>query len=259
MSLDITNVLFGWPYEAGQVAARRIEGDDGTKRIQLRLDLGLLQMEVTGRPDGQRPHGYESLLAYYEHQVEAHKQQTGSTEGFTLDERACELLRAESMMYYHRYLASFVLEDHEAVERDTMRNLRVMDFCNAYAEATADRYVLDQYRPYVLMMCARARGQKALRDSRPKAGLAAVNSGIDQIEAFYKRYEQEKMVASSGELAILRALAKEIEARIPVDPLQQLHDALETALGEERYEDAAALRDKIRQMGGQADCPAGPS
>ena len=32
----------------------------------MRIDLGLLQMELDGRPDGQRPHGFESLLDYYE-------------------------------------------------------------------------------------------------------------------------------------------------------------------------------------------------
>ena len=30
---------------------------------------------------------------------------TGSDSGFMLDERACELLRSEAVLYYHRYLA----------------------------------------------------------------------------------------------------------------------------------------------------------
>ena len=66
MSLDISRILEDWPFEPGKVTARRIQGDDGRAKIQLRLDLGLYQMEATGRPDGQRPHGCDTLLAYYE-------------------------------------------------------------------------------------------------------------------------------------------------------------------------------------------------
>jgi hypothetical protein len=40
--------------------------DAGDECIQVRLDLGLLQMHVSGRPDGTRPMGFESLLEYYE-------------------------------------------------------------------------------------------------------------------------------------------------------------------------------------------------
>ena len=32
----------------------------------MRIDLGLLQMEINGRPDGQRPQGSESLLDWQE-------------------------------------------------------------------------------------------------------------------------------------------------------------------------------------------------
>jgi len=66
MSLDLTRILQDWPYEPGQINVRLVEGDDGRPKIQMRLDLGLLQMEVSGRPDGQRPHGFDSLLEYYE-------------------------------------------------------------------------------------------------------------------------------------------------------------------------------------------------
>ena len=37
--------------------ARKIVGEDGKEKLQVRLDLGLLQMELNGRPDGERPHG----------------------------------------------------------------------------------------------------------------------------------------------------------------------------------------------------------
>ena len=257
MSLDIRRILDGWPYESGQLGARRVMGDDGREKIQLRLELGLLQMETTGRPDGQRPHGRESLLRYYEERLGRHKEDSGSDLGFSLDEQACELLRSEGMMYYHRYLAEFVLEDYEAVARDTRRNLRLMDFCETYAAEESDRYVLEQYRPYVLMMSTRARGRLALKQNKPKTALSLVRKGIQQIQDFYGRFGQEEMISGSGEIAILEAMAKEIELRIPVHPVQKLREKLAEAVREERYEEAAVLRDQLRRATGEG--PLGPA
>ena len=65
MSLDLNTILKDWPYESGTVKVRKITGLDGREKLQLRVDLGLLQMEITGRPDGRRPHNCESLLEYH--------------------------------------------------------------------------------------------------------------------------------------------------------------------------------------------------
>jgi hypothetical protein len=260
MNLDIGEILKKWPYEPGQVTARRIRGSDGREKIQLRLDLGLLQMETTGRPDGRRPHGCESLLDYHTKQLRAHRQAHGTNEGFALDEQACELLRSEGAMYYHRYLAEFVLEDYEAVQRDTVRNLRLFDLCHRYAEEESDRTILEQFRPYVLMMLARARGSAAARDGRPRAALAAIRQGIQSIETFYTRYGPEDRSEPAAEVAILTAMAKEIEGRMPVDPVRRLRRKLARAVREERYEDAAVLRDQLRRATDGADAEdAGPT
>ena len=245
MNVDIGSILNDWPFEPGQVSARRVRGSDGRDKIQLRLDLGILQMETTGRPDGARPHGFESLLGYYDHQLEAHKQQAGDDRGFTIDEDACELLRAESLMYYHRYLAEFVLEDYDAVERDTLRNLHVIDFLNQFAAEESDRYSLDQYRPYVMMMYTRGRARAAIANNRFKAAINILRGGIDQITQFYRKWGQDDLIAESGELAVLKAMIHEVEPRIPIDPVQRLAKDLAQAIREERYEDAAALRDQL--------------
>ena len=81
-----------------------------------------MQMEVDGRPDGMRPHGCESLLEYFEHQLDGHRDRNGTELGFHLTADQCQGLREEAVMYYHRYLSLFVLEDFEGVVRDTARN-----------------------------------------------------------------------------------------------------------------------------------------
>jgi len=63
--MDITQALRGWSFEPGQVNVRLIRGNDGKPKLQLRLDLGLLQMELDGRPDGKRPHRAPTELAFH--------------------------------------------------------------------------------------------------------------------------------------------------------------------------------------------------
>ena len=126
---DITPVLKGWDYESGTINVRKITGIDGEPKLQMRLDLGLLQMEMSGRPDGQRPHGHESLLDYFESQLREHEKCNGTELGFHLTGSQCQSLREEAVMYYHRYLSLFVLEEYPGVVRDTARNLRLLDLC----------------------------------------------------------------------------------------------------------------------------------
>ena len=70
MSQDIQRLLDDWEFEPDQLQVRFITGDDGREKIQMRIDLGLIQLELSGRPDGERPEGHESLLEFYEAKAE---------------------------------------------------------------------------------------------------------------------------------------------------------------------------------------------
>jgi hypothetical protein len=248
MSLDIGSIMRSWPFKPGQVNVRRIIGDDGLEKIQLRLDLGILQMETTGRPDGAQPHGHTSLLSYYESQLQRHVKEHGSVEGFVLGRAECESLRGEGIMFYHRYLATFVLGDYDSAVLDTRRNLRMFDFCAAYAEEENDRHVLEQNRPYVMMMHVRAKAQAALQKKQPRRALAAVRKGLAEIEDIFRKLGREELIDTSREMSVLRTLAGEIRDQIPVNPKTRLRRALRKAIEEERYEEAAKLRDKLNEL-----------
>lgn len=247
-SLDLRRILAGWSYEANQITVRKITGDDGTVKIQMRLDLGLLQMEVSGRPDGASPHGCESLLAYHEKRIEQHAEKNGTELGFELSPAECQALREESLQYYHRYLAEFVLEDFEGVERDTARNIRVLDLCRKFAREENDRYVLEQYRPYLIMMHTRAQVHLALRRGAFKTAMARVTAGLAQIRELLIAAEQDDLYDELTEVSILTALRNEIAARLPADPMQKLEGELQKAVAEERYEDAAVLRNRMEAL-----------
>ncbi len=80
---DISSLLKEWPYQPGQVNARLIVGTDNLPRVQVRLDLGVLQMFAEGRPDGEHPFGFPSLLEYHEARVDGEVEQEEVTEGET--------------------------------------------------------------------------------------------------------------------------------------------------------------------------------
>ena len=252
MSKDIGPILDGWPHEAGRISVRKIRGQDGKVKIQLRLDLGLLQMASEGRPDGQRPYDCESLLVYFDKLLQRHRRAHGSDQGFTIDEKHCELLRAEAIQYYYRYISEFVLEEYEAAARDTGRNLRVLDFCAKYAAEEPDRYIMEQYRPYILMMNTRAQAHVALRDKRPRAARDAVLEALERLREYFSRFGQEELYDNSSEVVALKALLKEVQAKIPEDPVHKLKRQLAKAVEEERYEEAARLRDAILRTVGES-------
>src|SRR4051812_47273039 len=170
--MDITQALRGWAFQPGQVNVRLIRGNDGKPKLQLRLDLGLLQMELDGRPDGKRPHRAPTELDFQRKKLQSHEKRCGSDAGFHLTPRDCQALREESAMFYHRYLSLFVLEQYPAVIRDTQHNLDVLDLCRKYGTSDYDRMCLEQYRPYIFMMNTRAKACEALQHGYVQTGIA---------------------------------------------------------------------------------------
>src|SRR3954451_11584478 len=183
-SKDISPLLKGWDYEPGTINVRKINGLDGAPKLQMRTDLGLLQMELHGRPDGAKPHGCESLLEYYETQLKDHKRRNGTELGFHLTADQCAALREEASLYYQRYLSLYVLEDFNGVVRDTARNLKVLDFCGKFAVDEQDRLVLEQFRPYIIMMNARAQASIAFKEERYPAALKTITEALVSIREF---------------------------------------------------------------------------
>lgn len=245
MSQDIARIVADWGFDPERIQVRRIIGDDGTPKIQMRIDLGLLQMELTGRPDGQRPHGFESLLEYYE---DRGRSAEDAGKPFSLDAGACAGLMREGLQYYHRYLSAFHLSDYEMVARDTDRNLRLFRFVVEHASRQRDKIEFDQYRPYVTMMRARALALQQLAKSDFDGALDQVDDGISRIREFLREYHQEDRESECMELNILVGLRRELEQERPTGPLERLEHQLELAVALEDYEEAARLRDQIRQL-----------
>lgn len=280
MSQDIGAALEGWQYDPESVTVRIIVGDDGREKVQLRLDLGLLQMEVTGRPDGQRPHDCESWLDHYEAQQRKHDSEHPDGPAFQLGPSECTNLLREGIQYYHRYLSFWHLDRYAECARDTARNLRLFRFVHEYARRERDKLQFDQFRPYVTLMHTRAVATPLVNAGEFAAALESIDRGIGGIQAFLEEYEQTARADQCRELVELEAWRREVEelagaerraegdgasgatarsstgsealTELPAhaDPLAQLKAQLESAVAEERFEDAARLRDEIHRRSG---------
>lgn len=259
MSKDISNLLNEWMYKPDEVMVRIVPGDDGRSKIQLRVDLGMLQMEIDGRPDGTRPEGCESWLEYYEHKQRAYDELHPDGPLFELKPDDCTQLWRESVQYYHRYLSFWHLDMFESCARDTQRNLRLFAFIRAYAGDDRFKLQFDQWRPYVQMMHTRAVATPLLAHKAFAEGMRIIETGIEAIREFLDEYNQSHRAEECVELVSLERwrdeiLSKEEQAAAarPKSKVGMLRRKLEEAVAAEQFEDAARLRDEIRRLSDQS-------
>jgi hypothetical protein len=245
MSLDLNTLLQDWPHESGSIKVRKILGLDGREKLQLRIDLGILQMEMTGRPDGERPHNCESLLAY--HQRRALRAEAREDE-YELTPEQCSELQQEGIQYYHRYLSLFQINDFHGVVRDTQRNLDLFDFVDAHTERDELSWTLQQFRPYVLMMNTRAKASIFLGQGKFPDAIAEITQGREAITEFFQKSHFPELAAKSTEIHFLDDWLKEISAKRPRSKIEIMESEMEMAVAKELYERAAELRDAIAKL-----------
>jgi len=246
MSLDLNSLLKDWPHESGAIKVRKVSGLDGREKLQLRIDLGLLQMEMDGRPDGQRPHNCESYLVYHQRRA---LRAAERGEDYELTPEQCGELQQEGIQYYHRYLSLFQIDEFEGVIRDTQRNLDLFTFVDEHSEREDLVWSFQQFRPYVLMMNTRARVSILLADGQFGDALSEIEKGRDRISEFFQQSAFPELEAKSSEIAFLDEWLEEVRAKRPLSKLEVMEREMERAIQGERYERAAedhAVRDGER-------------
>lgn len=248
MNDDLTNLLNSWPYEPGRINARTITGEDGREKLQMRVDLGVLQMEMQGRPDGSRPHGFESLLDYQRDRMERYIEQTGTPAGFVLSPQECSALREEAVHYYHRYVGLFAIRDFDGVIRDTSRNLEVIDLCRDFGATETDRTVLEQFRPQIIMMRGRSEAEAAVAANKPREALAALDRSLAELRSVFEDAGAEHAFDQANEVQLLRGMRDVLVPKLPSSQRAELQERLMAAIDAENYELAAILRDELRLL-----------
>lgn len=249
MKNDISYILAKWPYDDEEgLQVRRIEGRDGSPKLQLRIDLGVMQMEVTGRPDGTRPHGHPSLLEYYRTQADDYRRKHGWYEGFELDAEECAALRQESLQFYHRRIAFMALQDYVAAADDADHNLEILDLLKAFARSREDWLASEQYRPFILSHRIQCLTLQHLSQDDVRAAVVEVERGIRRIREVFAEHDRLDEFDDSSELAVLEDLKRKLDARYQVGHRQRLQIMLDDALRREDPDLAADLRAQLRNL-----------
>ena len=235
---DIDHILQDWPYQTGVVSARLVRAGNGREILQMRIEMGLLQLETTGRPDGDRPGGADTYLDYL-------LQQSAGNEQFVLDDDQCFEIDREFLQFYHRRIAYMALREFCRVIADADHTLALMDFA---AKHSSDRdWIIshERYRPFVHFHRTQAAAMEALRQPDPEAAIEEISRGLDRMREVFaamesaEKFDDHELVVQLVELK--ESLRKEYHTGVT------LAEQLSAAVANEEYERAAMLRDEINR------------
>lgn len=237
----LDDLFADWPYEFGEVAARTVRGADGREVLQLRVEMGVLQMETAGRPDGSRPAGHPTCFDWL--QAEAAKE----GEAFELDAARCMEIDREFVQYFHRRVAWLALREFDRAVADSDHTLALMDFSSLYAPHSEWAEMHEQYRPFVLFHRTQAAALATLERGGPEPAIAEIEAGSATIREsllldadasdLEGDLEQDELLVKLAEMK--SAVAEHYEVG------SSLSKRLADAIAAEQYELAAQLRDQI--------------
>ncbi len=208
MRRDLDDVIQGWPYdpEPGEHLAREVRARDGRKVLQVRIELGVLQLEVTGRPDGVRPHGFVTYLDYLRHSAASRGQTTSAqTPRWSMSAQQCADSDREFIQFYHRRVAWRALGRHDRAIQDADHTLALMDFVRRHG--IGEEYIAshEQFRGIVLFHRTEAAFALALEKHRPEEAIDALREGIDQLNTHQRVWWEVHDTSESPDRRACRA------------------------------------------------------
>lgn len=235
----IDDILRDWEYEPYTLSVRVVTGDDGRELLQMRIDMGLLQLEMAGRPDGTRPQGCESYFDY----LQAEALRFG--EEFVMDDEQCNEVDREFVQFYHRRICWLRLQNYTRAAADAEHTLGLMDFCKQHSPDEQWTMSHEQYRPFVMFHRTQANALQQLEDDGPEAAIHSINGGLDELRDVFEEYEAEDHFEDDELVARLMDLRETLRKEYEVG--QTLHEQLAEAVAAENYERAAQIRDELEK------------
>lgn len=247
MTLDLNTLFADWPDTGEGVSARVIDAEDGQPYLQLRIELGVLQMFPDGRPDGERYRTSPNVL---------HFVQKGMSRGRTLTEADWSELKRELQQFNYRRVAFTSLAERaleanrpEDARAHLLRCVRDIDHCiqivkameEGRAEGAGSQALMI---PTLIFNRARQLAHLRITEQRQAEAIEEAEAGAAALERFFSENGAEP-AGDEGSPGVreLRALANSLRGgEAGVEPLErQLAEAIER----EDFEAAARIRDQI--------------
>lgn len=236
-SRSLDDILRDWPFQPGVISARTVRAKGGREVLQMRVELGVLQMEMTGRPDGERPEGYDTYIDYLVQQA------LKADHKFELTEEQCIEIDREFNQFYHRRICWLALREFERAVQDADHTLRLMDFARDYAADAEWLLSHEQYRPFVLFHRTQAASLAQLEAAGAEAAIEEINRGLGRIKDVFDSVQGEEQFEQDEMVRQLRQLQDWLREYYEVG--RTLSEQLTDAIDSEQYELAARLRDEI--------------
>lgn len=238
--LTIDKALEDWEFKPNKVSVREVKVDQRIV-LQLRVDLGVLQMETNGRPDGTRPFDSDSVLDWIQS-----RELLDDEREFKFDTDECIEVDREFAQFYHRRICWMELKQFRNAIADADHTLSLMDACLRHSPGQQWTISHEQHRPFVIFHRTQAAALAEVEDGdNGEKAIEEINKGLEQIEEFYQKYEIDGEFEDDELAKWLVDIREDLRERFDVGATlqEQLADAIEN----EKYELAARLRDQLKK------------
>jgi hypothetical protein len=240
---DIDEILKQWPFDPLSVNVRMLESRQ-REVLQMRVDMGILQLEIDGRPDGNR---FQGASTYYDYLKRKSRDQTD----FQLSEDHCLEIDREFVQFYHRRVCWLQLKEFDRAVRDADHTLGLMDFCKEYSPDEQWTISHEQYRPFVLYHRTQAAALAHLdRDDddlenfdSAELAIEEVNEGLARLLELFVEYEAEEQFEEDELVQRLTEFREGLREKYDLG--LTLNEQLADAVENEQYELAARIRDQL--------------
>jgi hypothetical protein len=247
MMLDLDDLTADWECPPGELRARATVGRDGTELVQLRVDLGVMQMFLDGRPDGERYHGLPTVRAYVEHELRLGGERLSAQDWQELER---ELLQTNYRRMALAAVADVALQsnDEPGARRYIRCALRDIDECLANLDwlqtLPAPKEGYASLAPALVFDRARLAAQLQIIEGRVEDAVEQAQAGAAELDSLLSALgcDEEQRDQDTG-LRYLRELSAQLRREYGV--AQTLNEQLARAVENEDFETAAELRDEL--------------
>ena len=238
---DIDHILRKWTFDPSNVNVRLLELAN-REVLQMRVDMGVLQLEIDGRPDGGRPDGATTYFDLLRQNAMSAEQK------FVLSEKECVEVDREFVQFYHRRICWLQLKEFDRAVRDADHTLALMDFCKVHSPDDEWPIPHEQSRPFFFYHRTQAAAltQLAVEDTEgAERAIEEVNLGLKSLRQLFLDYEAEEQFDEDELVQRLIEFRDNLREKYSVG--QTMNEQLAAAIQNEDYELAADLRDQLSQ------------